>query len=47
MRGGKNKRAARGIWTPDLLITSQLLYQLSYGGMWLHSAPVRMHRDWT
>ena len=33
MRGGKNKRAARGIWTPDLLITSQLLYQLSYGGL--------------
>jgi hypothetical protein len=28
------RRANEGIRTPDLLITNQLLYQLSYIGVW-------------
>ena len=37
------KRAGEGTRTPDLLITNQLLYQLSYAG--LKNRPIRWYSD--
>ena len=34
------EKAEGGIRTPDLLITNQLLYQLSYFGLWRSTADI-------
>ncbi len=34
------RKAEGGIRTPDLLITNQLLYQLSYFGLWMPAGDI-------